>query len=224
MSDVKQMVCALISLLAVGCTADVGNREPEVEGKPQALIIPHTVNCDNEQYNRIRAAAENAFDAIVDSENDIVNVYNGGDSTRFDYWFGSHEQDYLAVAYNNFNDMYNLFGDVQYTCDCPGAVPGLVGSTTVRDPNNLVVLCPEFFTQDFQEFSVGGIIHEVSHLVGVIHWQQEGCTRGSGSNWPEALHESAAAFPYGAIQNAENYRLYGLGWHPHQQSSFVCPD
>jgi hypothetical protein len=86
-----------------------------------------------------------------------------------------------------------------------------------------VVLCPAFFDSDFQEFSVGGIVHEVSHLVGVIHWQREGCNPDYGSNWPEENHEDAVAFPYGAIQNAENYRLYALGWHPGQKSTFDCP-
>jgi hypothetical protein len=223
---VMQMAYALAVATALatigGCAAEVDPAATEgpVGAKTEALY-PRTSNCSTEDANQVRAAVDSAHDLILDSLNDLDGVANGGDFTRFDYWFGSHSADILDTVTNVFVAESSLIRTAEFSCDCPDDQPGVVASTITNDPNQLVHLCRPFFEWAFTEYSVGSIIHELSHLAGTIHWLGA-CSQEGSYNWPDDYHQLAVFSPYAAANDAENYRLYGLGWHPGGSSSRAC--
>jgi hypothetical protein len=220
---------AFSSVLALGlvssCAAeptgfDVGEGElhAEVEAKREALVI---TSCLNEQQGRIREAVATANDAVIDSLDDLDSVLAGGDTTRVDYWFGTHDPTIVANIHDVYARMLPLLSSATYTCECDDPSPGHVARATKNDPSAPVQVCPAFFDWDFWEYSVGAIIHEASHWEGIEH-TQEGCTNQGSDLWPEEYHEFAKYFPNLAATNAEHYRLYALDWHPGQHSTYLC--
>jgi hypothetical protein len=218
----NRMLMAAIALgLAAGCGTNAAGTEQktDVAAQPEALDGVTIDGCDVEQANRIRSATDDALAAILDGLNDLESVANGGDTSRVDYWFGSHDDELLGDVYTVVQSMYTNVHIADYACNCPDEGAGLVAECTANRVDLPLYLCNAWFSGDYHEVSVGGILHELSHLGGTGHYFP--CPIGT-SDWPDQLHDYAVELPSWAVNNAESYRLYLLGWHPGQQSSFTC--
>jgi hypothetical protein len=189
----------------------------EVEAKQEPLVI---LAC-SEGEGRIREAVATAEDLVIDALEDLDNVLMGGDTARVDYWFGTHDPTIVGNIHNAYAQILPWLDAATYTCNCADPSPGHIATAVKGNPSAPVELCPSFFDWDFIEYSVGGIIHEAIHWTGIEH-TKDGCTTLGSDQWPEEYHEWAKYFPQLAATNAENFRLYALGWHPGQPSTWVC--
>jgi hypothetical protein len=161
------------------------------------------------------------LDYLLFAQEDLDNVLLGGDTSRFDYWFGGHDPHYVAIVATAFDKMIPWLSEVEFQCGCPGAPPGTIALATHGNPSKPVHLCEPALTWDFVEFGVGAILHEFSHLAGTDDWFY--CSQLGSFDWPQEFHELAAASWPIATDSAEHFRLYALDWHRGQPSTKACP-
>lgn len=218
---------ALSCAFVAACAADVPTHETELQSDSDVALqisplFPRIGDaCNAEQASRIRAMADLALDYILDAQADLASVRSGGDTTRFDYWFGGHDPQMVAVVSKAFDRMVPWLSEVELQCGCPGAPPGTIAFATQNHPSKPVHLCEPALTWDYIEFGVGAILHEFSHLAGTQDWFR--CSKRGSFEWPDELHDSAVAARPFATNSAENFRLYALDWQRGQPSSRACP-
>jgi hypothetical protein len=216
-------VSALVSTSLLGaCAAEVGppiddDREVALQ---TAAIFPRISGCSSEDYNRVRAMVDSAEDYILYAQDDLESIQNGGSTSRFDYWFGGHDPEFVGIVAEAFGKMLPWLWDVQFQCGCPGADPSVIARATPGDPSKPVQLCEPALSWDFTEFGAGAIIHEFSHIAGTLDWFK--CSVPGSFDWPEEFHRAAASSWPLATNSAEHFRLYALGWHANQASSASC--
>ncbi len=191
---------------------------------------PNIIDCDPEQTMAVSDMIDFAERAIQDARADLENVARGGDSSRFDYWFGAHTPPILDYVRTAFDRMATAIHEVRFSCEC--VLPHVVASATFGRRDAPVHLCDPVFEEDFREFGAGSLIHELSHVVGSATSEILQCPDGApreSRDWPDAIHDKVLEdpsenpnAPYFGHWAAEPYRLYALGWHPNQQSSVDC--
>jgi hypothetical protein len=191
-------------------------------------------DCDDSQNSTINGAIFEAGLMFLGAGDDLTNIQNGGDTTLFVNWFGEASPEAISRVTNTLTGAYYALGDAGFDCGCNispfdqwaygASIYNTVAWTLHNDPKHLIHLCPLFFSLDFTEFTVGTLIHELTHLYGT-HDVSEAASCAP----PDHLDPNTADFnlarssPDKAIDNADNYRLYVLEWDPAQPSSYVCP-
>ncbi|HET6332854.1 MAG TPA: M35 family metallo-endopeptidase [Polyangiales bacterium] len=227
MVDLLQIGSRSVALVALtlACSCAVESSEPDARRDVAAVVEALTTNCSPDQASFARAAAVAAGMALLGAGADIGGVEDGGDASRFDYWFGAHEPENIRVVTQVLLGSYEMIATAEFRCGCDDPDPNLIAQTITNDPNQLIRLCPPFFERDFTEFAVGGLIHELSHLNGTLHWKTGASCFPGDPHWPDYWH-ALTSNPYGATNNAESYRLYALDWQPGEASSrgAVCTD
>lgn len=206
------------------CATEVG--EPSVNvGHKVAALKNATEGCSDDQIQVIEQALKESTFYAMSVNDDLGKVANGGDTSRFDYWFGSHDDHELKTVNYIFAGLLEYFDVATFVCGCPGAGPTIIGSTLPSDPELKIHLCDAYFKGDFEEVQVGALFHEGSHLVGTQDYIGGNCVEGDPYGWPETIHQDAQGSGASiAVENAESYRLYALDWAPGRQSTirFSC--
>jgi hypothetical protein len=191
------------------------------------------MDCDDGQAQRIYDSVVIAGFEFIGAGNDLTNVQNGGDASRFDRWIGGHAPDVVNYVSNVLLGAYNALGDAEFDCDCH--IPPLwtllngvdetntVAWTEHNSPQHLIHLCPLYFSLDAYEFGVGTLIHELTHFYSAED-PPEGAVCAAPDNLdPVAMGlKLARDFPDKAVINADSLRLYVLDWDPNQPSSWSC--
>jgi hypothetical protein len=219
--------CVQLALIISGalpinaCMAET-DQPPPVVGETAAALFNDTEGCNDDQIHTIEQAQGYAAFSLITVMNDLGSIANGGDTSRFDYWFGAHGDFELSTVNATFEQIIEYFNTATYVCGCPGEPPSVIAQTTIGDPARKIRLCDAYFQGDYEEVQVGALFHEASHLAGTQHWIDGTCIEGDPFGWPESIHLAAqgqggSTF---AVISAEPYRLYALDWEPGRKSSF----
>jgi hypothetical protein len=190
-------------------------------------------DCDDTQNSRINGAIFEAGLMLLGAGDDLTNIQNGGDTTLFVSAFGEASPEAISHVTDILTGAYNALGDAGFDCGC-NISPldeywyGATVDTTVawcdhEDPKHLIHLCPLFFSLDFNEFSVGTLVHELTHFYGTHDVPEAAsCVKPTYLDPNTSDFNLARSSPEKALENADNYRLYVLEWDPAQPSSYVC--
>jgi hypothetical protein len=209
-----------------------------ISGASEAAAQPAeltTMNCSPDQEAFLRAAVQDASYELAWVGADLQNLLNGGSSPEFELWFGTLEPESVAYVINKFAEIRRVIDIAQYDCGCnlrqedidqKGSTPRNTMAWSGIDDEYLVHLCPPFFNEDPNEFGGGVLIHEYSHFAGSQDYKAacEEFPAAPANTSASVARELAEWDPDKAINNADNYRLYAIGWDPASPTSWTCYD
>jgi hypothetical protein len=95
-----------------------------------------------------------------------------------------------------------------------------------NDTSRLVNLCPPFFAEDPAEFGGGALIHELAHFGGASDFVTA-CVdypNQPATTTAQVARDLALQDPSKAVNNADNYRLYAIGWDDSLPTSWTCDE
>jgi hypothetical protein len=171
----------------------------------------NTINCSDDQISRVETYQAYAGLQLLTASSYIGRVKNGDDPTRFDYWFGNHDEDTVNQVENIMKQVYYLaLGDATYDCTCgdPRITPSVVAYVYPSDTTHHVHLCSPFFNasdDDINTWVIGVVTHELSHFYGTLDAPYP---NASLPNSPEAAHQLAVSDPATAANDAYNYQFF----------------
>jgi hypothetical protein len=165
-------------------------------------------DCDQQQLDTLSSALLVAGFKFIGAGNDIANIRQGGDTSRFEYWFGpasddrvNHVEEILMQAY------YGPLADATYVCTptlfCLD--PTIAAWVDHGSKVHTVHLCPVYFTSSFDEVQVGTLVHEFTHFYNTRDLE---ANEVNGATNADVAHNFATANPDGAIDAAINYEYY----------------
>jgi hypothetical protein len=170
-------------------------------------------NCDDDRINTIVAAAYTAQLRLMGAGQDLANIRNGGDASRFETWFGpatsEHVDDVQAVLYAAWqggmaNATY-LCGQ-SLGCSDPSAIAWSEHGSALGDsPTYGVYICDPFWDLGNID-QADALIHEYTHLYGTRDFTAEENTLGN--TWQDVAKAVAQRDPDAAISIAYNFGFY----------------
>jgi hypothetical protein len=183
----------------------------------------NTSDCDDTQKGVISAAQYYTGMQLLGAGDYIGTMKSGGDSTRFEYYFGSTDSAIVDRVEQTLYGVWQGIDDVTYNCSCTE----IDANAYVRpnDPKFQIFVCPPYFGA----FAAGDmqmttLIHEISHFLGTRDCtkplsngaccsdvdQPAGCTGPDPvtGNSPAAAHRLAMNDPDTASHNAYNIALF----------------
>jgi hypothetical protein len=170
-------------------------------------------NCDDNRINTIVAAAYTAQLRLMGAGQDLANIHNGGDASRFETWFGpatSGRVDeveamlYAAWQGGMANATY-LCGDSLGCSDGNAIAWSEHGAALGDSPSYGVYICDPFW--DLSNIDqADALIHEYTHLYGTRDFTAEEVTLGN--TWQDVAKTVAERDPDAAITIAYNYGFY----------------
>lgn len=204
----------------------------DAAAQPAELV---TQNCTSDQEEFLQAAVQDAYWDLAEVGTDLQVLVNGGSSSRFEYWFGNQDPETIATVTNRFLEIRNVIDKAQYDCGCnlrqqdidqKGSTPKNTMAWSGIDDQDLVHLCPPFFSEDRGEFGGGVLIHEFSHFAGTQDYATAcvGYPDAPATTTAEVAHDLAINAADQALYNADNYRLYAIDWDPSRPTSWTCDD
>lgn len=174
-----------------------------------------TIHCDDEnQLDQLAIAQYYGGLALLTSGGYLADLRDGGDSARFDYWFGKHDPSLIDRVENTLAKVYYAIDDLTFDCDCPPDEVDIEVTWAFRrssDPDDHLRLCPLFFnTHDTGELA-GTFVHEISHLFGTQDCMNPIplCPKDAPVPWnAELAHDFAQRDPVTSTNNAYNLERF----------------
>lgn len=220
----------LIISLCGGCAAG----SPSTQQAPDAvtaIAAPLSFDsCDEDQQEYIKQATTTAALFLLSAHSDLDAARNGGDTSRFERWFGPYSEESAEIVERRLNGVQEQLYDINYDCGCNltqdvidggGTEDNTVAWSVQNDPDLQVHLCHPFFDGDFEELAVGGIIHELTHLGGTWDWTYR-CPADKDESFDSVAAAKELVGTGFAESNALNLQYYALNWEEDQPSTWAC--
>jgi hypothetical protein len=147
------------ALLTAVCLLALGARQAQAQ---------QTINCTDYQTSLIAGTQVWAGLMLLTTGSYLGDLRAGGDSARFDYWYGSHSDVQINYVDNLAAHVYNVMDDTTFNCECTEEEDRTrYGFVRPDDPPNHLRFCKLFFdATDFVGDNVTTFVHELSHFFG----------------------------------------------------------
>jgi hypothetical protein len=175
------------------------------------------IHCDSDRTTDIAAANLVIGAWLKAAQQELRGIRDGGDSTRFEHWFGPVTEDKLSfvdtLLYAVFSDAVPKAGYVcgpSYGCSSPDVYAWTEHGSALKDPPNYgVYVCDTWFDNEGPTEKASTLFHEYTHLYGTNDLSAAD-TVGS-NDWEEAAHNYALNNPDQAVESAYNVEFFVEG-------------
>jgi hypothetical protein len=173
-------------------------------------------NCDDGQINTITGAVLSIGPWLGATQQDLQRMREGGDSSRFEYWFGPVTEDKLsyleallyAVYAGAIENAHHICPPTFYCRSTNDVAWTEHGSALADSPTYGVYVCETFFGVTLEQ-QAAGLLHEYTHLYGAEDFTDD--EKGDSGDWQEVARRLAVNNPDHAIQVAYNIQFYVSG-------------
>jgi hypothetical protein len=147
------------ALLTAVCLLALGARQAQAQ---------QTINCSDDQTSLIAGTQVWAGLMLLTTGSYIADLRDGGDSARFDYWYGSHSEVQINYVGNLAAHVYQVLDVATFNCECTEEEDATrYGFVRPDDPPYHLRFCKPFFeSTDFVGENVSTFVHELSHFFG----------------------------------------------------------
>jgi hypothetical protein len=180
----------------------------------QRASAQQTLNCSEHDIGVIQAAQVQAGLMLLTTGGYLADLRAGGDTARFDFWYGAHSSEQLDFVENIATQVYYVMDQVTYDCDCDTGESERLAYVRTSDPRFHLRMCPLFFSSsDFIDEQVATIVHEFSHFFGTRDCMDPNIVLPCGSSDPvpfgaQGAHDFAVSDPYTSSWNAYNFERF----------------
>jgi hypothetical protein len=195
------------ALMTAVCLLVLGARQAQAQ---------QTINCSDDQVSLIAATQVWAGLMLLTTGSYLTDLRDGGDSARFDYWYGTHREDQINYVENLGGNVYQVIDDTTFNCECTAEEDATrYGFVRPGDPPYHLRFCKPFFdATDFVGENVSTFVHELSHFFGTRDCMDPNiflqCPLDADTtpNTAEKAHAFAVSDPSTATFNAYNWERF----------------